>query len=132
MASVVLDASVLIALYSSKDRNHAWAMDFFKQTLDRDLKMTVLNFSECLAHPVRAGKLQRFNAGIAGLGIEIVGLEPLAGPELAKLRAETGLKMPDVLVLFEALKSNAALASTDSQVSNTAREMSLEVFSPSG
>ena len=132
MASVVLDASVLIALYSSRDRNHKWAIDFFKQTLDRNLKMTVLNFAECLVHPVRAGKFEEFNSGIAGLGIEIVGLEPPAAAELAKLRAETSLKMPDVLVLFQALKSNAALASTDLQLSNTARKLGLETFSPAG
>lgn len=131
MAGIVLDASVLIALYASNDANHKWAISFFKQTLDRELKMSVLNFSECLVHPMRAGALQQFQDGIFGLGIQISGLDPESATELAKLRAKTGLRMPDVLVLHHSLTSNAALATTDQQLSRSARELGLDVFSPS-
>lgn len=128
----MLDASVLIALYGSKDLSHKWAIEFFKQTLDRDLRMNVLNYSECLVHPIRAGKLEQFSAGVAGLGIEIVAIAPGDANSLAQLRAETGLRMPDVLVLHQAKSSSSALATTDQKLARAAREIGIVVFSPAG
>lgn len=130
MASVVLDASALIALYSSKDINHLWAIGFFKQTLDRELSMNVLNYSECLVHPIRAGKLDQFSAGVAGLGVEVVQIVSSDASSLAQLRAGTGLRMPDVLVLHQAKNLGAAVATTDQQLAKVARDLGIEVFSP--
>lgn len=131
MAGVaVLDASALIALYSSSDKHHQWALDMFHETVALRLEMTVLSFAEVLVHPTRQGKREKFLASISGLGLEIVELPQDAATELANLRNETNLKMPDVVVLQHALKVGGTLATTDRKLAAAASELGLAVSSP--
>lgn len=131
MASVVvLDASALIALYASDDVHHGWAMEMFRQTAASKLEMPVLNFAEVLVHPTRQGKREKFLASISGLGLEIVDLPADEAIELASLRSETSLKMPDVVVLQHARKVGATLATTDRKLAETASGLGLAVIKP--
>lgn len=127
---VVLDASALIALYSSADAHHSWALNMFRDTAASKLEMPVLSFAEVLVHPTRQGKREKFLSSISGLGLEVTELPAKAALELANLRNQTNLKMPDVVVLQRALEVGGTLATTDRKLAETASGLGLAVSSP--
>lgn len=127
---VVLDASALIALASSKDPHHAWALEMFRETASFELQMNALTQAEVLVHPARAGKLEKFLKMIGDLGLEIAPLEAVDSSRLATIRATTNLKMPDAVVLHQAIKANASIATTDQKLAKVAKSKGLGVFSP--
>lgn len=127
---VVLDASALIALFSSDDLHHDWAMSMFLDTVAWQFQMSVLNQAEAMVHPTKSGKIKQFLSAVSNLRIEIVSVESSDGTELAQLRADTNLRMPDVLVLHQALKVDGAIATTDKDLERAARVRSIGVFAP--
>lgn len=127
---VVLDASALIALYDSKDAHHLWALEMFRDTLSFELMMPVLTYAEVLVHPIRANLRSRFEKSIRGLGISFSELLAEDTLRLAELRVETKLRMPDVVVLHQALKTSGSLATTDKGLALAARKLGLGVFQP--
>jgi predicted nucleic acid-binding protein len=131
MARVILDSSALIALYSNHDKHHDWAMKMFMETIEFQLAMPVLTYAEALIHPLRSGKKKEFQAGIRGLGIEISSIPHESVDQIAELRASTKLRMPDVVVLSEAMNTSSAIATTDQLLAKTASSFSLPVYSPS-
>ena len=130
MARIVLDAGVIIGLYDNNDPHHKWAVDFMFQTTADKLVMSAINHAEIMVYPIRAGVQEAFKAGIEGLGIQL-NVSSLSETEsLAKLRAETGLKMTDVCALHLALSEDSVLATTDKAVAKVAIEYGIEVFQP--
>jgi predicted nucleic acid-binding protein len=127
---VVLDASALIALASSKDPHHDWALNMFRDTAGFGLQMTVLTQAEVLVHPSRAGRLEKFLKLIRGLGLEITPIEEADASKLASLRSSTNLKMPDAVVLHQALEAKGSIATTDQQLAKVARSKGVGVFHP--
>ena len=127
---VVLDASALIALLSSDDPHHDWAVRMFLDTVAWQFQMTVLNQAEAMVHPTKSSRLEQFLAAVDNLRIEIVPVESSDGAQLAKIRADTNLRMPDVLVLHQALKVQGAIATTDKDLAKAARARSVGVFAP--
>ncbi len=131
MAGVmVLDASVLIALHNSQDPHHDWSLGVFHQTLDLQWQMPVLTLAEALVHPIKAGKGETFQKNIAGLEVVIQDIPSTAAIAIAELRVNTGLRMPDCVVLWQAIQTKAMLATTDRALAKKARELALEVFEP--
>jgi len=128
---VVLDASALIALASDTDPNHNWALEMFRDTAAFGLQMTALTQAEVLVHPARAGKLEKFLKLIGALGLEITPIEESDSSQIAKIRASTSLKMPDAVVLSQAIKVSGSVATTDKQLAKVAKDNGLGVFSPS-
>ena len=127
---VVLDASALIALASDTDPNHNWALEMFRDTVSFGIQMTALTQAEVLVHPARAGKLEKFLKLIGALGIEITPIEESDSSQIARIRATTSLKMPDAVVLCQAIKVAGSIATTDQTLARVAKEKHLGVFSP--
>ena len=127
---VVLDASALIALVSSQDPHHNWALEMFRDTASFELQMSALTQAEVLVHPARAGKLEKFLKLIRGLGLEITPIEEADASKLASIRLSTNLKMPDAVVLHEAMKVNGSIATTDNNLAKVAKAQGLGVFKP--
>ena len=127
---VVLDASAVIALASDTDPNHNWALEMFRDTAGFGLQMTALTEAEVLVHPARAGKLEKFLKLIGALGLEITPIEQSDSSQIAKIRASTSLKMPDAVVLSQAIKVSGSIATTDKQLAKVAKDKGLGVFSP--
>jgi predicted nucleic acid-binding protein len=127
---VVLDASALIALASSKDPHHSWALQMFRDTVSFELQMSALTQAEVLVHPARAGKLEKFLKLIGELGLEITQIEEVDSSKLASLRATTNLKMPDVVVLHQAMKVKGSIATTDNKLAQVAKAKGVGVFKP--
>lgn len=128
---IVLDASALIALASSKDPHHEWALKMFRDTANFELQMNALTQAEVLVHPARAGKMDRFIKSISELGLDITPVEPGDSKKLANIRASTSLKMPDAVVLHHAIKVSGSIATTDEQLAKVAKTHRVGVFSPS-
>ena len=127
---VVLDASALIALASDSDPHHNWALSMFRDTAGFGIQMTALTQVEVLVHPARAGKLEKFLKLIGALGLEITPIEESDSSQIAKIRAATSLKMPDAVVLSQAIKVAASIATTDLKLARVAKEKGVGVFSP--
>ena len=129
---IVLDANALIALLDNTDAHHSWAFQMFKNTLDIEFAISAFTLAETMVRPVGLGKLEAFNLGIAGLGLNVIGFDPEDASALAQLRAVTGLRMPDAVVLFTAKKLNCWLATSDARVAASARQNSVFVLEPAG
>lgn len=127
---VVLDASALIALVSSQDTHHKWALEMFKDTASFDLQMSSVTHAEILVHPARNGQLDKFLKMTKALGLEITSIESNDSVPLAKLRAKSALKMPDTAVLHQALKAKGSIATTDQKLAQAARALGVGVFQP--
>jgi predicted nucleic acid-binding protein len=127
---VVLDASALIALLSSKDPHHKWAIEMFRDTASFELQMTALSQAEAMVHPARSGKLDKFQKMLISLGLAVTSIDSSDASKLATLRATTTLKMPDACVLHQAMKVSGSIATTDSQLAKVAKSKGVGVFSP--
>lgn len=128
---VVLDASALIALLSSEDPHHDWAVQMFIDTVAWNYQMTALGKAEAMVHPTRLGKLESFLSALEGIGVEVAAIEDADTAEISKIRATTNLKMPDALVLYQAEKFQGAIATTDIELARVAQSRSVGVFGPS-
>lgn len=128
---VVLDASAVIALLSSEDPHHDWAVQMFIDTVAWNYQITALNKAEAMVHPTRLGKLDGFLAALEGLRVEVTAIEDADSAQISNIRATTNLKMPDALVLYQAEKIQGAIATTDLELARVARSRSVGVFRPS-
>jgi len=127
---VVLDASALIALVSSQDTHHDWAIEMFRDTASFNLQMCALTHAEVLVHPARNGQLEKFLKMTSALGLEITSVDSNDSAQLAKLRAKSALKMPDTAVLLQAMKAKGSVATTDQKLAQAARALGIGVFQP--
>ena len=108
MAGVtVLDASALIAHLDERDAHHARAREILEGAADARICASVVTLAETLVAPTRAGVLDRARAALDDLGVDPVALAHDAAGELAALRADTGLRMPDCCVLHAAAMAGA-------------------------
>ena len=130
MAGLVLDASVLIALYNDRDPHHDWAVDLMFQTTAEQFHISSLNLAEVTVQPTRLGIEEKFNKGIAGLNMQITGLSEEGYSDLARIRAATNAPMPDCCAIELTQRANAALATCDKRQANAAKSLGLEVFQP--
>lgn len=127
---IVLDAGALIALINERDAHHVWARELFTSTTGEEWVISSLNLAEVMVHPVRAGKAEEFMRGIEGLRLRVEGTQPAHATELARLRAETSLKMPDVIALHLASGLSASLATVDRRLAEKASELGCAVHAP--
>jgi toxin FitB len=123
---IVLDASVLIAHLDAGDAHHAAARRLLEESGGTPLAASAITLAETLVAPARLGRLKDAESALRRLGVEEVSIAGDAGPRLATLRAGTGLKMPGCCVLLAALEREAILASFDSSLLASARELKLE------
>jgi predicted nucleic acid-binding protein len=125
---IVLDASVLIAFLDGDDKHHAAAEQLLAQAIDEDLAVNSLTLAEVLVVPVRDGRLDRVLAAFQALDVQELPFPADTALRLAKLRAATGLKMPDCCVILAAEAAGAAVASFDERLAQTAEMRNVPVF----
>jgi predicted nucleic acid-binding protein len=126
---IVLDASALIALQDDSDSNHPWAQDLFRSTLDANFAMPAVTYAECLVHPIKIGRADIQDKNRESLGINLLATDEDRTRTIAEVRVSTNLRMPDAIVLSEALRFGH-LATADAQLAKTARDAGLKVYSP--
>jgi len=115
---IVLDASLLIAYLSTSDPHHGRSLAILTDHAAHEFAIPALTLAESLVGPARAGRTDKILEALSALELTVIhDVEPSA---LAALRASSGLRMPDAVVLHTALRHAAALATFDERLSTAA------------
>ncbi len=125
---IVLDASVLIAFLDSDDKHHVAAESLLTEAVDDDLAVNPLTLAEVLVVPARDGRLEPTQAALRDLEVDELPFPSDTAVRLARLRASTGLKMPDCCVLLATEDSVATVASFDERLVRAAEARNLPVL----
>ncbi|MFN2610020.1 MAG: type II toxin-antitoxin system VapC family toxin [Actinomycetota bacterium] len=118
MASVVLDAGILIGFLDAEDVYHRKATACLKrlQSEDAQLLLPVSAYAECLVAPAAksAAALDRVDEALFDLGIRVVDATPGIARRAAVLRAKypSKLRLPEALVIATAQVIEADLVAT--------------------
>jgi predicted nucleic acid-binding protein len=123
---IVLDANVLIAHLDGGDPHHEGAQSLLEAAGEEALGASAITLAETLVSPARADRLGDAEEALRRLGVRELVLGEGAPGELAKLRAEVGLKLPDCCVLLAAQEHSAVVASFDSDLLTAARKLGLK------
>lgn len=126
---IVLDASVLIAHLDGRDAHHERAGHLIGETGAEPLGASAITLAETLVAPARTGRLDDARAALDRLGVGELPLGEDAPGRLAQLRADTARKLPDCCVLLAAEENGGTVASFDSDLIVTARELGLKTLS---
>lgn len=122
-----LDASLLLAHFTTDDVHHGEATGFLAGHVEEEHFINPLTLAEVLVGPARAGMLNEAYQAVADLGINEQALPDDAAPHLARLRVQTGLKMPDCCVLVTARQTGTAVASFDNRLRRAAEALDIAV-----
>ena len=124
---IVLDVSVVIAHLSSHDVHHEQATTFLRTYAHERFLVHPLTMTEILVGPIRVGRGEAAEHVLASLGIGDWMPPARSAARLARLRVESGLKLPDCCVLDAAMMANARLATFDERLARAATESGVEV-----
>ena len=128
---IVLDANVLIALFDSSDANHVRAEQLLDDHADEPMALSSLTLAEFLIRPTAAGRATQAQTFIGNMGIVVSPVLSDDAAHLARVRAETGLKMPDAVVLWLAISSHGAVMTFDDHLGQVAQGLGVEVVGAS-
>lgn len=123
---IVLDANVMIAVLDPQDSHFGAARRFFGVHTSERLAAHRLTMAEALVLAARSGREVAAAAAISALGVGRFD-EPDDPIELARLRASSGLKLPDCIVLHAAIREKAKLATFDARLATAAARFGVEV-----
>ncbi len=129
---IVLDASVLIAHLDPADVHHARARALLLEVADEPFAASAITLAEVLVGPTRAGQHDRAVAALDRLEVRSIAIGDDAPSRLARLRAETNLKIPDCCALLAAEQAHTALATFDEGLAVAARDRSILVHPERG
>ncbi|MGN8025810.1 type II toxin-antitoxin system VapC family toxin [Microbacterium sp. 22242] len=122
---IVLDATVIIAFWTPDHAHADQSLDILDT--EEDLVLHSVTLAETLVWPVREGREDEAMRDVARLGVERH-LSLLDEPvRVARLCAETRLKLPDAYVLSTAIERGATLATFDRRLADAAREYGVAV-----
>lgn len=124
---IILDASVLIAYLDGDDALHASAEDLLTREIDDDFAASPITLAEVFVVPVRNGRLDEVRTALDDLEVEEQTFPMDSAVRLARLRASTGLKMPDCCVILAAQAAGARIASFDDDLVRAAAQQNLPV-----
>jgi predicted nucleic acid-binding protein len=117
---IVFDAGVLIAHLDADDAFHNAATAFLGDNDEFEFGVNPLTLAECLVRPARGGDARQAFHALQGLRFEPTEVTADDAAGLAEVRAATGLRMSDALVLYTAERHGAELATTDRSVARAA------------
>jgi predicted nucleic acid-binding protein len=125
---IALDASVLVAHLSPLDAHHDAATRLLLDAGDESLLVHALTLAEVLVGGVKIGKGAQMMADLRAAGILLAKGDDDEPLRLAQLRATTGLKLPDCVVLDTAKTNDAKLATFDRPLATAARRLGVPVM----
>jgi predicted nucleic acid-binding protein len=124
---IVLDASVLIGHLDGNDPHHQRARGLLEASGASPLGASPISLAETLVAPARMGHLDAAREALERIGVTELALGDDAAVQLARLRVNTGRKLPDCCVLLAAQDHDGAVASFDTDLIRSARALGLEV-----
>jgi predicted nucleic acid-binding protein len=123
---IVLDASVMIAILDGADAHFPAAQRIFLGHTAERLVAHRMTVGETLVQPARAGRTSAAVAALAMLGVGYLD-EPDDPVKLAELRASSGLRLPDCVILHAVLRDKAKLATFDVRLANVASGLGVPI-----
>ncbi|WP_336922692.1 type II toxin-antitoxin system VapC family toxin [Aquipuribacter sp. SD81] len=127
---IVLDAKVLIAVLDTTDAHHERSVSLLLERSDESLSASTVTLAEVLVGAARAGRLEDGDSALRALGVRELPLPEGSASRLARLRADTRLKLPDCCVLLTAETHRAILATFDERLLAVARQKGVPVVEP--
>ena len=125
---IVADASWVVALRDPRDGHHRRAVAINREIAEEDALLHPVTLAECLVAPAQLGMLDAAADGLRASFV-VTDVEADAPERWAALRADTGLQLPDAIVLDTALSHNArAIATFDTRLAVSAVERGLEIL----
>lgn len=124
---IVLDASVLIGHLDGNDPHHQRARGLLEASGASPLGASPISLAETLVAPARMGHLDAAREALERIGVTELALGDDAAVQLARLRVNTGRKLPDCCVLLAAQDHDGTVASFDTDLIRSARALGLEV-----
>jgi predicted nucleic acid-binding protein len=125
---IVFDASVLIAYLDADDPQHHKAESLLAREIDDVFVANPLTLAEVLVGPSRTGRLDAARSALRELEIAEQPFPADTAVRLARLRADTGLRMPDCCVLLAAQDTAGRLATFDGRLLRGAEELGLDAL----
>jgi len=122
---IVLDASVLIAYLDAEDAQHDAADALLAREIDDEFAANPLTLAEVLVGPARTGRLDAARSVLRDLQVDELPFPADTAIRLARLRADTGLRMPDCCVLLAAQQAAGRIAAFDEQLLRGAERLGL-------
>ncbi len=119
---IVFDAGVLIAHLSTDDKFHAAAETFLDEHEEFEFVVHNLTVDECLVHAAAHGRTTTVLSALERLTFVQADLTRAETVGIAEVRAATGLRMPDAIVLHTAETTGRELVTTDRVLARTAEE----------
>lgn len=123
---IILDASVMIGHLDSNDLHHQRARALLEASSASPLGASQISLAETLVAPARTGRLGAARDALERIGVAALELRDDAPARLARLRADTGRKLPDCCVLLAAQEHEGVVASFDADLLEAARALGLE------
>jgi predicted nucleic acid-binding protein len=120
---IVLDASVLIAHLDSTDAHYSLATERLLEASTQGFGASSITIAEVLVAPTRDGLVAETRKALDDLGVREFTLPPDAAEQLAALRLETALKLPDCCVLLTAASTGGAVLTLDERLVGQARRL---------
>lgn len=127
MATVALDADVLIAFLDASDDQHQRAIDLLRPRLAAGARIVIAAsvYAEILVHPLTRGSDQAIDDFLAAIGADVVAVDRDIARRAAQLRAtHRSLRLPDALSLATAHATKADLLTLDQRLQKIARRTS--------
>jgi predicted nucleic acid-binding protein len=122
---IVLDASVLIAYLDAEDGQHRRAESLLAREIDDQFAADPLTLAEVLVGPARTRRLDEARLALRELDVAEQPFPIDTAVRLARLRADTGLRMPDCCVLLAAQDAAARVAAFDDRLIRAAKALGL-------
>lgn len=124
---IVADASWVIALRDPEDAHHDAAAESNRKLGQEEAVLPAVTFAECLVGPAKLGLLDKAARDLRA-AFEIHQADGDAPVRWASLRASTGLRLPDVIVLDAALHREArGVATFDDRLAACSVDRGLEI-----
>ena len=127
MATVALDADVLIAFLDASDEQHQRAIDLLRPRLAGGDRIVIAAsvYAEILVHPLKRGSDQAIDDFLSAIGADVVAVDRDIARRAAQLRAtHRSLRLPDALSLATAHATKADLLTLDQRLHKMARRTS--------
>jgi len=127
VASVALDADVLIAFLDASDDQHERAIDLLRPRLAAGDRIVVgaSVYAEILVHPLKRGSDQAIDDFVTAIGADIVAVDRDIARRAAQLRAtHPSLRLPDALSLATAHATKSDLVTLDQRLQKLDRSAS--------
>lgn len=122
----MLDASVLISYFG--DDTHSAAAKAVLTGAVIPVQMHPVTLAEVLAGPARRGTEAHASIAVSEVGVIISHPDDDEPLRIARLRAATGLKLPDCYVLALAEQTGSPLATFDDRLATVARDRGVSVL----